>query len=49
MVSGIQGLLQCWKQGQVLLDFKVACDRSSQEDSETNSGVIHSKDLALVH
>lgn len=45
----VYSLLQCWKQGQVLLDFKVACDRSSQEDSETNSGVIHSKDSALVH
>lgn len=29
-------------------DPKVACDRSSQEDSEMNLGTIHSKDAALV-
>lgn len=49
MVSGTQWLLQCWQQGRVLQDLNIACDRSSQEDSETNSGIIHSKDSALVH
>lgn len=45
IVSGIQYLLQCWKQGKVLQDVKVACDTSSQETVKlTQAAFIHSKD-----
>lgn len=43
MVSAMQCLLQCWEQGKVLVTDP------RRGDSDTNSGLVHSKDAALVH